>query len=186
MRIFTKCFVALRLFMIFKKNFTRASLLHFFYFSVTPFVISALCYVFKTIWRECLVFVIFSVEKFFFILSFYRERHKSSQYLRLKNSKRTSKFQVFFYSTWKTQKLEQTGAPGACYRFLTSIVAKHQKMKGNFQKIYNAGKNWKRDPLGLFNILSVAKHQKIEGGPFDDFFSKKVSRCRKKTERGTL
>ena len=30
-------------------------------------------------------------------------------------------------------------------------------------------KNVKGDPLGFFNIHSVAKHQKIEGGPFEDF-----------------
>ena len=46
------------------------------------------------------------------------------------------------------------------------------------------------DPLGVFNIHFVEKHQKIEkieGGPFgENFFpGKKVSQCRKKTERGT-
>ena len=30
-------------------------------------------------------------------------------------------------------------------------------------------KNIKGGPLGFFNIHSVAKHQKIEGGPFEDF-----------------
>ena len=35
-----------------------------------------------------------------------RDRHKSAPYLRLKNSKRTSKSQsIPFYSTWKTQKV---------------------------------------------------------------------------------
>ena len=38
-----------------------------------------------------------------------RERHKSAQYQRLKYSKRTSKCQVFFYSTWKTQKWDRIG-----------------------------------------------------------------------------
>ena len=38
------------------------------------------------------------------------------------------------------------------------------------------------DPLGFFNIHSVAKHQKNAGGPFGEnfFFEKKVSQCRKK------
>ena len=46
-------------------------------------------------------------------------------------------------------------------------------------------KNWKGDPLGFFNIHSVAKHQKIEGGPFwEKNFRKKVSQCRKKIGRG--
>ena len=43
------------------------------------------------------------------------------------------------------------------------------------------------DPLGVFNIHFVPKHQKIEGGPFGEFFSrKKVSQCRKKLKGGTL
>ena len=44
------------------------------------------------------------------------------------------------------------------------------------------------DPLGVFNIHFVAKHQKIEGGPFGEkFFSgKKVSQCRKKLKGWTL
>ena len=42
------------------------------------------------------------------------------------------------------------------------------------------------DPLGVFNIHFVAKHQKIELGPFGEkFFSgKKVSQCRKKLKGG--
>ena len=42
-----------------------------------------------------------------------RERHKSAPYLRLQNSKRTSKCQsILFYSTRKTQKLDRIGAQG--------------------------------------------------------------------------
>ena len=42
----------------------------------------------------------------------------------------------------------------------------------------------RRDPLGFFNIHSVAKHRKIEGGSLcGNFFPKKVSQCQK-TERG--
>ena len=43
------------------------------------------------------------------------------------------------------------------------------------------------DPLGVFNIHFVAKHQKIEGGSFEEiFFRKKKSHNAEKTERGTL
>ena len=44
------------------------------------------------------------------------------------------------------------------------------------------------DPLGFFNIHSVAKHQKNAGGTLwgKFFFEKKVSQCRKKNERGSL
>ena len=47
-------------------------------------------------------------------------------------------------------------------------------------------KTEREDPLGVFNIHFVAKHQKIEGGTlWEKFFSgKKVSQFRKKTERG--
>ena len=41
------------------------------------------------------------------------------------------------------------------------------------------------DPLGVFNIHFVAKHQKIEGGPFGyKFFLEKISQCRKKLKGG--
>ena len=39
-----------------------------------------------------------------------RERHKLAPHLGLKNTKKTSKCQVFFYSTRKTQKLNRIGA----------------------------------------------------------------------------
>ena len=41
------------------------------------------------------------------------------------------------------------------------------------------------DPLGFFNIHSVAKHQKNAGGPFgENFFFEKKSRSAEKNERG--
>ena len=43
-------------------------------------------------------------------------------------------------------------------------------------------KNWKGDPLGFFNIHSVAKHQKIEWGKI--FIFGKNLTVPKKTERG--
>ena len=46
-------------------------------------------------------------------------------------------------------------------------------------------KQLKRGPLGSFNIHSVAKHQKIEGGSFGNFFFKKnLTMPKEKIERG--
>ena len=46
--------------------------------------------------------------------------------------------------------------------------------------------NWRarEDVLRFFNIHSVAKHQKIEGGPFKDNCFGKKSHNAEKTERG--
>ena len=43
------------------------------------------------------------------------------------------------------------------------------------KKSHNAEKTERGDPLGFFNIHSVGKYQKIEGGPFGEFFSRKQS-----------
>ena len=40
------------------------------------------------------------------------------------------------------------------------------------------------DRLGVFNIYFVAKHQKIEGGPFGRKFFPEKSQCRKKLKGG--
>ena len=47
------------------------------------------------------------------------------------------------------------------------------------------------DPLRFFNIHSVAKHEKMQGKPFEEKkcrkkFRKKMSRSAEKIERGTL
>ena len=48
-------------------------------------------------------------------------------------------------------------------------------------------KKLKGGPFGIFQHPSVAKHQKIEGGPFwEKTFSKKSLTVAKKTERWTL
>ena len=45
----------------------------------------------------------------------------------------------------------------------------------------------REDPLGFFNIHSVAKLQKIEGGPFrGEFFLKKSRTVPKKSKGGTF
>ena len=54
------------------------------------------------------------------------------------------------------------------------------------EKSHNAEKTERGDPLRLFNIHSVAEHQKIEGGPLGKFVSKKYLTMPKKFERGTL
>ena len=53
------------------------------------------------------------------------------------------------------------------------------------KKSHNAEKTERRNPLGFSNILSVAKHQKNAGGPFEEKksgkkFRKKMSRSAKK------
>ena len=47
-------------------------------------------------------------------------------------------------------------------------------------------KNERGEPLGFFNIHSVAKHQKLKEDPLGKnfFLEKKVSQCRNKTESG--
>ena len=54
------------------------------------------------------------------------------------------------------------------------------------KKSHNAEKTERGDPLGFFNIHSVAKHQKkCRGDPLGKiFFSKKKSRSAEKNERG--
>ena len=52
------------------------------------------------------------------------------------------------------------------------------------QKSHNAKKTERVDPLGVFNIHFVAKHQKIEGGTlWGIFFRKKSLTMPEKTER---
>ena len=50
-------------------------------------------------------------------------------------------------------------------------------------KSLNAEKTERGDPLGFFNIHSVGKHQKIEGGPFGEFFFEKKSHSAEITPR---
>ena len=80
--------------------------------------------------------------------------------------------------------------------FSTSILSQNsKKLKGDPlgkncfpKKSLTMPKNLKGGPFGIFNIHSVAKHQKIEVGKIF-YFLEKISQCRKtkkKTERGTL
>ena len=53
------------------------------------------------------------------------------------------------------------------------------------EKISQCRKKTERgDPLGFFNIHSVAKHQKNAGGPFGENFFREKSRSAEKNERG--
>ena len=54
------------------------------------------------------------------------------------------------------------------------------------KKSHNAEKTERGDPLGFSNINSVAKQQKIEGGPFEEKenFRKKSHSAEKKLEGG--
>ena len=85
-----------------------------------------------------------------------RERPKSALYLRLKNSKRNSKSQVFSSTVPEKPKVGpnwRAKRGGTLWKFFTSIVAKHQKLKG--------------DPLGkfFFHEKSLTKPKKLKGGP---------------------
>ena len=115
-----------------------------------------------------------------------RDRPKSAPYPRLKNSKKTSRCQVLFYSTRKskffekeffekkhTQKIGPGGAPGP---------ASASPWRA---KVSQCRKTERGDPLWFFNIHSVAKHEKIEENK-NFHFREKISQCRKKTERRDL
>ena len=53
-----------------------------------------------------------------------------------------------------------------------------------FEKKVLQCRKTKRDPLRLFNIYSVAEHQKIEGGTLWGFFFEKSLTMPKKSENG--
>ena len=84
---------------------------------------------------------------------------KSAPYLRLKNSKRTS-------------KCRSSGEFGTFYEKI-------------LKRSHNAKKTESGDPLGFFNIHSVATLSKIEGGPFGGKkFPKKSRTVPKKNLKG--
>ena len=130
-------------------------------------------------------------------------------------SKKTSKCQVFFYSTRKSKifwkkfrkityskkwtewraKVSQCrkSERGDPLRFFNiHSVAKHEKIEENKnfhfrEKISQCRKKLKGGALWNFSTFIVAKHQKNAGGPFgENFFSKKSLAVPKKNERGSL
>ena len=112
-----------------------------------------------------------------------RDRPKSAPYPRLKNSKKTSKCQVFSFTVLEnrnffekkfskklhTQKNGSSGAPE---------LASASPWRA---KVSQCRKTERVDPLRFFNIHSVAKHEKIEENK-NFHFREKISQCRK-TER---
>ena len=141
-----------------------------------------------------------------------RDRPKSAPYSRLKNSKKTSKCQVFSFTVFEnqtfyekkiskklhTQKNGPSGAPGPASAspwraergtlpklstFLSQLKGEPFGEKTNVRiKVSQCRKTERGDPLGFFNIHSVAKHQKIEGGKF--LFSEKNLTVPKKLKGG--
>ena len=114
------------------------------------------------------------------------DRPKSAPYPRLKNSKKTSKCQVFSFAVLEnrkffekiffskklhTQKNGPSGAPGP---------AGASPWRA---KVSQCRKTERGDPLRFFNIHSVAKHEKIEENK-NFYFREKISQCRKKLKGG--
>ena len=107
------------------------------------------------------------------------------------------KYSLQVFSPWKTQEVWpnlRAGGPlkgGSFWIFNIHRCKTSKNWRGTltwffFQKNLTMPKNWKRDPLRLFNIHSVAEHQKIEGGTlWGKFFFEKKS-MPKKSERGDL
>ena len=142
-----------------------------------------------------------------------QDRPKSAPYPRLKNSKKTSKCQVFFYITRKSKILRKTffrkklhtqknwpsGAPGPAIGSpwraergtLPKLSTFLSQLKGTLwkkirKKVSQCRKTERGDPLVFSNIHSVAKQQKIEGGPFGEKNSRKKSRSAEKNSPGMV
>ena len=85
-----------------------------------------------------------------------RERPKSAPYLDLKNSQRTSKCQVLFFSTVPALGKNEKKIRKFFSNFFLSPVSRI------------VPKNVKESPLGVFEHPFVCKIEKNEGGPFGD------------------
>ena len=83
---------------------------------------------------------------------------------------------ILFYSTPKSKIFEKNGPSGA------PGLASASPWRA---KVSQCRKTERGDPLRFLNIHSVAKHEKIEENK-NFYFRKKITQCRKKTERGTL
>ena len=102
-----------------------------------------------------------------------RDRPKSAPYPRLKNSKKTSKCQVLFYSTRKSKFFEK--------KIFEKITQKMDK------KSHNAEKNWKGGPFGIFQHPFCRKtSKKCRGDPLGKnfIFRKKSLAVPKKKWKG--
>ena len=101
-----------------------------------------------------------------------RDRPKSAPYPRLKNSKKTSKCQVFVYSSRNSKFFRKI------FFEKNYILKKWTEWRAN---VSQCRKTERGDPLRFFNIHSVAKHEKIEENFF--LFSGENLTMPKKTER---
>ena len=107
-----------------------------------------------------------------------RKRHKSAPYLRLKNIKRTLKSSIL---------IQYPKNSGTLLDFLTSIVAKHQKVEGGifFKKSLTMPKKLKGGTIWEFSTTFLSPSlKKLKRDPLRNFFSKKQSHNAEKTERG--
>ena len=93
-----------------------------------------------------------------------------------------------FEKSYNAEKLK--GGPFGIFKHPMCCEISKKLKGGTFEdkkilkkKSHNAEK-LKGGPLGFFNTHSVAKHQKIEGGPFGGKISEKVSQCQKKCKGG--
>ena len=105
-----------------------------------------------------------------------RDRPKSAPYPRLKNSKKTSKCQVFSFTVLENRKFFEKKIRKITYS---------KKWTDWRAKVSQCRKTERGDPLRFFNIHSVAKHEKIEENK-NFYFRGKISQCRKKLKGGTL
>ena len=120
-----------------------------------------------------------SVKIMFFVSQYYtilrnnvlktsRERHKSTRYLRLKNSKRTSKCQIFSFTVPKKPtswtELARRGpastGPLGAKRGIISDFSTLEFLK-KMEKSQCRKKTGRGNLLGFFNIHSIAKHASV-------------------------
>ena len=131
-----------------------------------------------------------------------RDRPKSAPYPRLKNSKKTSKCQVFSFTVLENQKFYEknfskklhtekngpSGAPGPLARAPSALKGGHFRNCQHFCRSWRfcrkTSKNWRREKF-LFSEKISQCRKNWKGGPFGIF---QHSFCRKtaKKWRGTL
>ena len=106
-----------------------------------------------------------------------QDQSNSSPYLRFENSERTSKSRsILFYSTRKTRKFDQIGAPGGRFETFHPFCRKSSKQlrgplggKNIFEKSLQAQCRKKLGNLWDFST-SILSHnsKKTEGEPFGE------------------
>ena len=100
-----------------------------------------------------------------------------------KIAKRLPSVKVFSSTVHKKPKIwTELVRQGDPLRFFIHSVAKLFLFSG--KNLTMPKKTQRRNLLGFSNIHSVAKHQKMQGGPFGKFFFEKKSRSAEKNERG--